>query len=133
MLIKISKVISTCGDESIVDIWINVSMIIKIEPVSYNNSIVKSLIYMKDVEPWDYIRCSMTPEEIVKNITGVVRMTGDFKWVKDREEADFLYGGEQFTITDEDIERLKNGEILNFFVNEEYGCTLNYDKEATND
>ena len=70
MFIKISKVISTCGDETIVDIWINVLMILKIEPVSYNNSIVKSLIYMKDVEAWDYIRCSMTPEEIIETIRG---------------------------------------------------------------
>ena len=55
-------------------------------------------------------------------------MIGDFKWVKDDKEADFLYGGEQFTITDEDIEKLKNGEILNFFVNDEYGCTLKYER-----
>ena len=53
-------------------------------------------------------------------------MTGDFNWVKEENEADFMYGGERFTITDEDIERLKNGEILNFFVNDEYGCTLKY-------
>jgi hypothetical protein len=71
MLIKIPKVISTCGDESTVDIWLNASLIIKIEPVSYSNSIVKSLIYMKDVEAWDYIRCSMTPEEIVETIRGI--------------------------------------------------------------
>ena len=70
MFVKISKVISTCGDESTVDIWINASLIIKIEPVSYSNSIVKSLIYMKDVEAWDYIRCSMVPEEIINAIRG---------------------------------------------------------------
>lgn len=56
-------------------------------------------------------------------------MTGDFKWVKDYKEADFIYGGEIYVITDDDIERLKNGEILNFFVNEEYGCILKYTKE----
>ena len=38
-----------------------------------------------------------------------------------------MYGGECFIITNEDIKRLKNGEIINFFVNMEYGCTLKYD------
>lgn len=55
-------------------------------------------------------------------------MIGDFKWIKDEKDADFMYGGERFFITDEDIEKLKNGEILNFFVNDEYGCTLQYEK-----
>lgn len=59
-------------------------------------------------------------------------MTGDFKWVKDYKEADFIYGGEIYIITDDDIDRLKNGEILNFFVNEEYGCILKYKKENGN-
>ena len=53
-------------------------------------------------------------------------MTGDFKWIKEEKDADFIYGGESYTITDKDIKRLKNGEILNFFVNMEYGCTLKY-------
>ena len=55
-------------------------------------------------------------------------MTGDFEWIKEDKEADFMYGGERYVITDEDIERLKNGEILNFFVNDEYGCILKYEK-----
>ena len=55
-------------------------------------------------------------------------MTGDFNWIKDEKDADFMYGGEQFVITDEDIERLKKGEILNFFVNDEYGCILKYER-----
>lgn len=55
-------------------------------------------------------------------------MTGDFNWIKDEKDADFMYGGERYIITDEDIEKLKNGEILNFFVNMEYGCTLQYEK-----
>ena len=55
-------------------------------------------------------------------------MNGDFNWIKDEKDADFMYGGEQFEITDEDIERLKKGDILNFFVNMEYGCTLKYKK-----
>lgn len=61
-------------------------------------------------------------------------MTGDYKWIKDEKEADFMYGGEKFVITDEDIERLKKGDILNFFVNMEYGCTLKYEvmKNETN-
>lgn len=53
-------------------------------------------------------------------------MTGDFKWIKEYKDAEILYGGELYVITDDDIERLKNGEILNFFVNEEYGCILKY-------
>ena len=55
-------------------------------------------------------------------------MTGDYKWIKEDKEAAFLYGGYRYVIDDEDIERLKKGEILNFFVNDEYGCTLKYDK-----
>lgn len=59
-------------------------------------------------------------------------MTGDFKWIKEEKDADFMYGGESYTITDEDIKRLKNGEILNFFVNMEYGCTLKYEAKSEN-
>ena len=55
-------------------------------------------------------------------------MTGDYNWVNNEENADFMYGGERYIITDEDIERLKKGEVLNFFVNMEYGCTLKYEK-----
>lgn len=53
-------------------------------------------------------------------------MNGDYAWIKDEKDADFMYGGEQFIITDEDILRLKSGDILNFFVNDEYGCILKY-------
>ena len=55
-------------------------------------------------------------------------MTGDFNWIKETKDADFMYGGEIYNITDKDIERLKNGEILNFFVNMEYGCVLKYER-----
>lgn len=68
MLIKITKVVSTCGEETIDDIWINPNMIIKIEPAHYKDSIEKSLIYMKDVSSWNYIRSSMTPDEILEKI-----------------------------------------------------------------
>ena len=50
------------------------------------------------------------------------------EWIKDEKDADFMYGGVRFIITDSDIERLKNGEILNFSVNMEYGCTLKYER-----
>lgn len=43
--------------------------------------------------------------------------------------ADYIYGGEDFMITDEDIELLKSGKIINFSINEEYGCTLAYMNE----
>ena len=56
-----------------------------------------------------------------------MKMTGDFNWITEEKDADFMYGGEQYVITEEDIERLKKGEILNFFVNMEYGCTLKYE------
>lgn len=42
------------------------------------------------------------------------------------DECDFMYGGERFVLTDEDIELLKQGKIINFSVNDEYGCTLQY-------
>ena len=42
------------------------------------------------------------------------------------EECDYIYGGEDFYLTDEDIMLLKQGKIINFDVNEEYGCTLRY-------
>lgn len=41
-------------------------------------------------------------------------------------ECDFMYGGEQYRLTDKDIELLKQGKIINFSVNNEYGCTLQY-------
>lgn len=43
------------------------------------------------------------------------------------EECDFMYGGERFVLTDKDIELLKQGKIINFSVNDEYGCTLQYE------
>lgn len=51
------------------------------------------------------------------------------QWVDKLDEADYEYGGEDFIITDDDIELLKSGKILNFDVNMEYGCTLRYVKE----
>ena len=41
-------------------------------------------------------------------------------------DCDFMYGGEQYVLTDKDIELLKQGKIINFSVNAEYGCTLQY-------
>lgn len=60
-------------------------------------------------------------------------MTGDFQWIKTEDEADFMYGGERYVITDKDIEKLKKGEVLNFFVNDEYGCTLKYERGDNNE
>ena len=53
-------------------------------------------------------------------------MIGDFNWVNNEKEVDYMYGGEDWLITDEDIDRLRKGEILNLFVNMEYGCSLKY-------
>lgn len=46
------------------------------------------------------------------------------------EECDYEFGGGDYFITDEDIELLKAGKIINFSVNDEYGCTLAYAKEG---
>lgn len=44
----------------------------------------------------------------------------------DLSECNFMYGGERYILTDRDIELLKQGKIINFSVNDEYGCTLQY-------
>lgn len=52
------------------------------------------------------------------------------------EECEYLYGGNDFIINDEDIELLKSGKIINFSVCDEYGCTLSYkpkEKEESNE
>ena len=51
-----------------------------------------------------------------------------WEWIDNLDDAVYWYGGEDFVITDEDIELLKSGKILNFDVNAEYGCTLSYKK-----
>lgn len=52
---------------------------------------------------------------------------GEFiKVVDSYDEADYWYGGIDIMITDEDIELLKSGKIINFTVNSEYGCTIAY-------
>ena len=45
------------------------------------------------------------------------------------EKPDYLWGGEDYTLTDIDIEMLKAGYRINFFVNGEYGCCLDYKSE----
>jgi hypothetical protein len=54
-------------EEKTVDIWINTELIIKIEPYLNDKqpSIAKSIIAMRDVEPWNWFKSTMTPEEIV--------------------------------------------------------------------
>jgi hypothetical protein len=46
------------------------------------------------------------------------------KYVTDRKDADYMYGGENYVIDIKDMIQLINGRILNFDVNMEYGCTL---------
>jgi hypothetical protein len=53
----------------------------------------------------------------------------DAKYIDNEEEADWLYGGSEYILTDEDIEALKHGKMINFTVNMEYGCILKYVKE----
>lgn len=42
------------------------------------------------------------------------------------DDCNYMYGGGDYVIDDKDIELLKQGKIINFTVNEEYGCTLAY-------
>ena len=70
MLIQIPKVYTDETEEKTVDIWINTELIIKIEP-SLNKkqpSIAKSIIAMRDVEPWNWVKSTLTPKEIVSFI-----------------------------------------------------------------
>ena len=64
-------------------------------------------------------------------------MTGAFEEIKvcdTYDECDYCYGGTNYIITDDDIELLKAGKIINFSVNAgEYGCTLAYRKEQNKD
>lgn len=70
MLIQIPKVYTDETEEKTVDIWINTELIIKIEPYLNEKqpSIAKSIIAMRDVEPWNWFKSTMTPEEIVESI-----------------------------------------------------------------
>jgi hypothetical protein len=66
MLIQIPKVYTKDTEEKVCDIWINTELIIKIEPYLNEKqpSIAKSIIAMRDVEPWNWFKSTMTPEEI---------------------------------------------------------------------
>lgn len=71
MLIQIPKVYTDETEEKTVDIWINIDLIIKIEPCLNKKqpSIAKSIVAMRDVEPWNWFKSTMTPEEIVHTIS----------------------------------------------------------------
>ena len=66
MLIQVTKVFTKDTEEKTVDIFINTDLIIKIEPYLNEKqpSIAKSIIAMRDVEPWNWFKSTMTPEEI---------------------------------------------------------------------
>ena len=52
----------------------------------------------------------------------------DYAWDEDEyDNCNYGFGGTDFIITEEDIELLKQGKIINFTVNDEYGCTLAYE------
>ena len=53
------------------------------------------------------------------------------KDIKD-EDIDWLYGGEDFKITKEQIEALLNGQKLYGTINDEYAFTINLEKEEKN-
>ena len=52
------------------------------------------------------------------------------KYVTDRKDADYLYGGENYVIDLEDLIQLLHGRIINFDVNMEYGCTLELSEDV---
>lgn len=53
----------------------------------------------------------------------------DCNYIDKEEDADWRFGGSTYILTDEDIEALKQGKMINFSVNMEYGCVLKYVKE----
>lgn len=70
MLIQVTKVFNKDTEEKVYDIFINTDLIIKIEPYLNEKqpSIAKSIVAMRDVEPWNWFKSTMTPEEIVNII-----------------------------------------------------------------
>lgn len=49
------------------------------------------------------------------------------------EEADYCYGGEDFTITAEEFKALKQGKILNLGIQgDEYGITIRLSDDILN-
>lgn len=70
MLVKIPKIYMDGTEEKTVDIWINTDLIIKIEPCLNKNqpSIAKSIVAMRDVEPWNWFKSTLEPDEIVDRI-----------------------------------------------------------------
>lgn len=66
MLIKIPKIYTDKTEEKTVDIWINTDLIIKIEPYlnEKHPSIAKSIIAMRDVEPWNWFKSTLEPDKI---------------------------------------------------------------------
>ena len=66
MLIKIPTIYTDGTDEKTVDIWVNTDLIIKIEPYLNEKqpSIAKSIVAMRDVEPWNWFKSTLTPDEI---------------------------------------------------------------------
>lgn len=71
MLIQVTKVYTKDTEEKVCDIFINTELIIKIEPYLNEKqpSIAKSIIAMRDVEPWNWFKSTMSPEEIVHTIS----------------------------------------------------------------
>jgi len=91
MLIKIPKIYTDETEEKTVDIWVNTDLIIKIEPYLNEKqpSIAKSIVAMRDVEPWNWFKSTLTPDEIAKLVYGEkykelylsCPACGNFSWV----------------------------------------------------
>lgn len=86
MLIQIPKVYTDETDEKTVDIFINTDLIIKIEPCLNKKqpSIAKSIIAMRDVEPWNWVKSTIAPEEIVERIINTSVQTKEAENERDK-------------------------------------------------
>lgn len=98
MLIKIPKIYTDGTEEKTIDIWVNTDLIIKIEPYLNGKqpSIAKSIVAMRDVEPWNWFKSTLTPDKIAKLVYGEkykesylsCPACGNFSWV---DEPDHKY------------------------------------------
>lgn len=49
--------------------------------------------------------------------------------IEDIKDAEYLWGGADYVLTEDDLKALQEGKIINFSVNMEYGCTLRVEKK----
>ena len=54
------------------------------------------------------------------------------KYVTDKNDADYEYGGDNYVIDIKDMIQLLDGKLINFDVCLEYGCTLELSEDLRN-